>query len=86
MQAIIDQSPITAAPRIKAPTLILSNTGDYRVTITQSYKLYHALKDNGVSVQFIAYPVGGHFPPDPVHQRDVRRRWIEWIARHFAAS
>jgi dipeptidyl aminopeptidase/acylaminoacyl peptidase len=80
------QSPMAWAHRIRTPTLILSTTGDPRVTVTQSYKLYHALKDNGVTVQFIAYPVGGHFPPDPVHQRDVRRRWIEWIARHFAAS
>jgi dipeptidyl aminopeptidase/acylaminoacyl peptidase len=80
------QSPMAYAHRIRTPTLILSTTGDPRVTVTQSYKLYHALKDNGVPVQFIAYPTGGHFPPDPVHQRDVRRRWIEWIARHFGAT
>jgi dipeptidyl aminopeptidase/acylaminoacyl peptidase len=71
------------AHRIRTPTLILSTTGDERVTVSQSYKLYHALKDNGVEVRFIAYPVGGHFPPDPVHQRDVYRRWIDWIADHF---
>ena len=47
------------------------------MTVSQSYKLYHALKDNGDQVQFIAYPVGGHFPPDPVHQRDVSRRSVE---------
>ena len=51
---------MTYAPQIKAPTLILSDTGDYRVTITQSYRLYHALRDNGVATQFIAYPVSGH--------------------------
>ncbi len=77
------QSPMAYAHQIKTPTLILSTTGDPRVTVTQSYKLYHALKDNGTSVQFIAYPTGGHFPPDPVHQRDIRRRWIEWISRRF---
>jgi len=80
------QSPMAYANQIRTPTLILSTTGDPRVTVTQSYKLYHALKDNGVPVQFIAYPTGGHFPPDPVHQRDVRRRWIEWIARQFAGT
>lgn len=85
-QAYWDQSPIKYAPKIRTPTLILSNTGDPRVTVTQSYKLYHALKDNGVPVQFIAYPIPGHFPADPVHQRDVRRRWIEWIEHHFEAS
>jgi dipeptidyl aminopeptidase/acylaminoacyl peptidase len=77
------QSPMAYAHRIRTPTLILSNTGDERVTVSQSYKLFHALKDNGVEVQFIAYPVPGHFPGDPVHQRDVRRRWVEWIADYF---
>jgi dipeptidyl aminopeptidase/acylaminoacyl peptidase len=80
------QSPMAYAHLSRTPTLILSTTGDPRVTVTQSYKLYHALKDNGVEVQFIAYPTGGHFPPDPVHQRDIRRRWIDWIARHFAGT
>ncbi len=78
-----EQSPMAYAHRIRTPTLILSDRGDERVTVSQSYKLYHALKDNGVEVQFIVYPVPGHFPADPVHRRDVRRRWIDWIAEHF---
>ena len=77
------QSPMAYAHKITTPTLILSTTGDPRVPVTQSYKLYHALKDNGTTVQFIVYPTGGHFPPDPVHQRDIRRRWIEWISKYF---
>jgi dipeptidyl aminopeptidase/acylaminoacyl peptidase len=77
------QSPMAYAHQIRTPTLILSDTGDERVTVSQSYKLYHALEDNGVEVKFVVYPVGGHFPGDPVHQRDVRRRWIAWIAEHF---
>jgi len=77
------QSPIAHAHQIRTPTLILSNTGDERIPISQSYKLYHALKDNKVEVQFIAYPVPGHWPGDPVHARDVRRRWLNWIAEHF---
>ncbi len=80
------QSPIAYAHQIRTPTLILSNTRDPRVTVTQSYKLYHALKDNGVAVEFIAYPVDGHFPGDPIHQRDVWRRWIEWINKYFKST
>ena len=71
--------------RIKAPTLILSDTGDYRVPITQSFQLYHTLLDNGVTTQFIAYPVSGHSPGDPVHSRDIDRRWIAWLARYLGA-
>jgi dipeptidyl aminopeptidase/acylaminoacyl peptidase len=79
MQAYRDQSPMTEAAKIKAPTLILATTGDYRVPITQSYRLYHALRDNGVPVKFFAYPVSGHSPTDPVHVRDVFRRWVDWL-------
>lgn len=77
------QSPIAYAHQIRTPTLILSTTADRRVTVTQSYKLYHALKDNGVPVRFVVYPVGGHWPQDPVHRRDLNRRWIGWIAERF---
>jgi dipeptidyl aminopeptidase/acylaminoacyl peptidase len=83
MERMRQQSPITNASKIKAPTLILHNVGDYRVTITQSYELYHALIDNGVTTQFIAYPISGHNAADPVHQRDVQRRWIGWFEKYL---
>ena len=83
MQQYLEQSPIYYAGKIKAPTLILSDTGDFRVPITQSYQLYHALSDNGVPTQFIAYPVSGHSPTDPVHSRDIDRRWIAWLGKYL---
>jgi dipeptidyl aminopeptidase/acylaminoacyl peptidase len=79
-----DQSPITYAGRIKTPTLILTDTGDARVPPTQSFKLYHVLRENGVPVQFVAYPVPGHFPGDPLRTRDVFRRWIEWLEKYLS--
>lgn len=85
MKAFIDQSPITYVSKIRTPTLVMSNMGDYRVTVTQSFKLYRALKDNGVETRFIGYPLTGHNAADPVHQRDVQRRWMQWIADHFGA-
>ena len=77
------QSPIAYSYKITTPTLILCNTGDLRVPITESYKLYHALDDRGVPVKFVAYPIPGHFPEDPVHRRDVYRRWCDWIEQRF---
>ena len=81
--AWLAESPITNAWKIRAPTLILSNTGDARVAVTGSYVLYRALRDNNVPVRFIGYPGPGHSPSDPVRQRDVNRRWIEWLAAHL---
>jgi dipeptidyl aminopeptidase/acylaminoacyl peptidase len=79
MEAMRVQSPMHYATNVKAPTLILATTGDYRVPITQSYRFYHALRDRGVTTRFIGYPVSGHSPTDPVHQRDVLRRHVEWL-------
>jgi dipeptidyl aminopeptidase/acylaminoacyl peptidase len=77
------QSPITYWANMKTPTLILHDTGDARVTITQSYQLFHALKDNGVEIKFFAYPVAGHSPGDPVRQMDVYKRWADWMEQHL---
>ena len=82
-KAYMEQSPITSAAEVSTPTLILHDTGDARVPITQSYQLYHALKENHVPVKFIAYPVPGHFPSDPVRAMDVYRRWVEWVDEHL---
>lgn len=76
-------SPITYATKIRAPTLIMSKTQDFRVPSGQSYMLYHALKDNGVTTQFIAYPGRGHFPGDPVRSMDVFRRWADWLRQYL---
>ena len=83
MQAYRDQSPITFAGNVKAPTLLLSDTGDAQVPIVHSYEYYHALKDSGVTVSFVAYPVSGHFPADPVRAEDIYRRWVAWLDRYL---
>jgi len=80
------QSPMAYAQQIRTPMLILSTTGDVRVPVTQSYKLFRALRDNAVPVRFVAYAQGGHMPSDPVNQRDWYRRWLEWIDECFRAG
>jgi dipeptidyl aminopeptidase/acylaminoacyl peptidase len=78
-----DQSPIAFAPQASTPTLIMGDIGDNNVPITNSFKLYHALKDNGTSVKFIAYPVAGHFPSDPVRSEDVVKNWLGWLEQYL---
>ncbi len=78
-----EQSPITHVGNVKTPTLVLTTTADSRVPPTQSYKLYRVLKDNGVPVSMVAYPVPGHFPADPIRSRDVYRRWADWLDKHL---
>ena len=80
-----EQSPLTYATNARTPTLVLCTTGDARVPPTQSYRLLHALKDRGVPVSMVAYPVPGHFPGDPIRSRDVYRRWAEWLDKYLGA-
>ena len=79
MKKYIAQSPITEAKNIKAPTLILANTGDPRVPVTQSYKLYHTLIDNGTVTKFIGWPIPAHNASDPVTQMERDRYWLNWM-------
>jgi dipeptidyl aminopeptidase/acylaminoacyl peptidase len=83
MEQMRVQSPMTYVNNVTAPTLIMATTGDYRVPITESYRFYHALRDRGVTTQFIGYPVAGHSPTDPVHQRDVYRRYVGWLKQYL---
>ena len=77
------QSPSSTMTKIKAPTLVLCDTGDFRVPIMQSFGLYRALKDNHVTTEFYAIPVAGHFPGDPIRQMDVYQRWVDWLQRYL---
>ena len=80
------QETMLKAWKARAPTLIMSDVGDWRVTIPQAYKLYRALSDNKVPVKFVAYPVPGHSPADPIRARDVWRRWVDWLKPYLAPA
>ncbi|HEX8326459.1 MAG TPA: S9 family peptidase [Hymenobacter sp.] len=77
------QSPISRVGRWRTPTLILHNVGDFRVPISNAYKLYHALQDRGVPVRFVAFPISAHVPSDPVRSAEWNRLWVEWLDQYL---
>ena len=79
MKKYIEQSPITEAKNIKAPTLILANIGDPRVPVTQSYKLYHTLIDNGTVVKFMGWPIPAHNATVPIAIMERDKLWLDWM-------
>ncbi len=78
-----EASPITYVGDVTTPLLLLHDVRDPRVSITNSFEFFHALKDRGQPVKFIAFPVVGHFPPDPVHQLQVDKAWSGWMVEHL---
>ncbi|HTA40280.1 MAG TPA: prolyl oligopeptidase family serine peptidase, partial [Candidatus Acidoferrales bacterium] len=77
------ESPLTYAANVKTPTLILSDAGDFRVPTPLAYEFYHDVRATGTPVQFVIFPVNGHFPADPVRSEDVYRRWEAWVLKYL---
>jgi dipeptidyl aminopeptidase/acylaminoacyl peptidase len=80
-----DQSPITYVRNVKAPTLLLGNVMDSNVPLVNAEEWYHGLRDNGVPVEFYAYPDSAHLPHDIVQISDVYRRWVGWMEKHLGS-
>jgi dipeptidyl aminopeptidase/acylaminoacyl peptidase len=82
-QLYVGGSPITYVRSVTTPTLILSGTADETVPITESYELYHALRDRGVPVQFIGIPGAHHSPSKPEQVDRYYAAILDWVAGHM---
>lgn len=78
-----EQSPITYVRNVKAPTLLMTDVDDANVPFVNADEWYHGLRDNGVTVEFYAYPESTHFPRDIVQTTDVYRRWVGWMEKYL---
>ncbi len=78
-----DDSPITYATQVRTPTLIVTGLADQVVPFTESFSLYHALKENGVAVRLVGIPAAHHSPADPVrHEAYLATIWA-WLGDHL---
>jgi dipeptidyl aminopeptidase/acylaminoacyl peptidase len=78
-----EQSPITYVRSVKAPTLIMGDVMDSNVPLANAMEWYHGLRDNGVPVEFYAYPETSHLPHDVVQVADMYRRWVGWMKKYL---
>ncbi len=74
-------SPLTHAPRVKTPTLVLHARDDRRCPLVMGTMFYRALKACGVPTQMVIYPGEGHGIRQPRHRADVYRRVLAWFER-----
>lgn len=78
-----EQSPINYVRNVKAPTLIMGDVMDSNVPLANAMEWYHGLRDNGVPVEFYAYPATSHVPHDIVQITDMYRRWTGWMKKYL---
>ncbi|MBK5255564.1 MAG: S9 family peptidase, partial [Vicinamibacteria bacterium] len=74
-------SAITYASKVTTPLLIQHGENDRRVPLIQATKFYKALKEMGKTVELEIYPRGGHVIYEPVLEREIMRRNLEWFRR-----
>ena len=74
-------SALTFADRVTTPLLIQHGENDRRVPIAGAWKFYRALKAMGKTVEFDIYPRGGHVMFEPLEEREMMRRNLEWFGR-----
>jgi dipeptidyl aminopeptidase/acylaminoacyl peptidase len=77
------RSPITHAPEVRTPLLLLHGEADRRVPYSQSEEFYTALKSHGKTVELVKYPGEGHLILKPSHTEDYFLRTLAWFDRYL---
>jgi dipeptidyl aminopeptidase/acylaminoacyl peptidase len=78
-----DRSPLTHAPEVRTPLLLIHGDADRRVPYGQSEEFYTALKAHGKTVELVRYPGEGHLIQKPSHTEDYFLRTLEWFDRYL---
>ena len=76
-----DRSPLTHAAKVTTPILLQHGDRDPRVPLVTAQKFHRALAALGKTVEFDVYPRGGHVFYEPVQERTVMTRNLEWFRR-----
>jgi len=75
-------SPMNSVNAVRTPTLVITGTADEQVPASESYMLYHALKDRHVPVKFVGIPLAHHTPDSPVKYEQFYQAMERWIVEH----
>jgi dipeptidyl aminopeptidase/acylaminoacyl peptidase len=80
-ESYLAHSPLTFVERVTTPLLLQHGERDPRAPVAGAWKMYRALRSLGRTVELDVYPKGGHVMYEPVLQREVMRRSLEWFRR-----
>ncbi len=80
-ESYIAHSPLTFVERVTTPLLLQHGERDPRVPVSGAWKMYRALRALGKTVELYLYPRGGHVMYEPVLQREVMARNLDWFLR-----
>ena len=77
-------SPLLFVSRDDPPTLLIHGDADTLVPISHSQRMHAALKDAGVTTEFVTIPGGTHgFAGNPEHSRQATELMVAWFERYL---
>jgi dipeptidyl aminopeptidase/acylaminoacyl peptidase len=89
LDAFLEHSPLTYAPNVETPVLLLHGEADLRVPMEQSEQYYVTLKRLGKVVEFVRFPGGYHGFVRGGHPRmreEYLSRLVAWMDEHVGSE
>ncbi len=87
--ALAEHSPLTYAPNVETPVLLMHGEEDYRCPIEQSEQYFAALKRLGKEVEFVRFPGSRHMffrAGHPKMREEYQTRMLEWFERYLGGG
>jgi dipeptidyl aminopeptidase/acylaminoacyl peptidase len=82
----VERSPLTYAPAVQTPVLLLHGEADLRCPIEQAEQYFVALKRHGKEVEFVRFPECSHLflrVGHPKMREEYLRRTLAWFDRYL---
>jgi dipeptidyl aminopeptidase/acylaminoacyl peptidase len=82
----VERSPLTYAPAVQTPVLLLHGEADVRCPIEQAEQYFVALKRHGKEVEFVRFPECSHLflrVGHPKMREEYLRRTLAWFERYL---
>ena len=89
LDAFLEHSPLTYAPNVETPALLMHGEDDYRCPIEQSEQYFVTLKRLGKEVEFVRFPGSSHGFVRTGHPRlreEYMSRLLGWMDKHVRGS
>ena len=85
-QKLLSKSPITFAPYVQTPVLLLHGESDFRCPISQSESYFTILKRLGKTVELVRFPNCSHLflrYGHPTLREEYLKKTIEWFKQYL---
>ena len=88
VEAFLERSPLTYAPNVETPVLLLHGEDDFRCPISQSEEYFVTLRRLGKEVEMVRFPGSPHSFLRAGHPRlreEYLQRMLAWFDRYVGA-